>query len=488
MHDRLQAASADPSWGDIQNAWLQSAGGGDLHEPNQGKNLQSARRLCSDFVSGSVPSRARSVSRHRVCTKRVSLLAWSLLSLCGTSHGAEWYAQPTARGSVEYDDNRRLNPDEPEAELTERISPELLFGMRTPPLAIAGAVRADIGRSSDKELDRTDLFSRLVTVYEDELNSWGLIFDWRRESLLRTLIISATEVEVPGQDAEPDAPLPDPDDVSDEGDPALGDQERRETDVQRDRFRVSPIYRRALTERTVLELGHQFTSVVFEDIDTGDGSTLEDSTSHKIFGGLDFSLTPTYTLVGRVEYDRFDADTSSFDQVGVLGGVNHAFSQTFQGEVRAGFKHMSFSSDDDASGEDTNFVYNAVAVKQLPTGRAIAILQRDIQGGGSGNARALDQLDVQWDMEVVPQRGRFSFVGRVFRIENVDLGVPEAETETERVYFQLQPRFSWRFHPQLSVDISYRFRLNDPEGQDAAHSNAAIVGINYSFQRQSLSR
>lgn len=423
---------------------------------------------------------ARLASRCWVWPILARFLACSLLSLSSASHGAEWYAQPIMRGSVEYDDNRRLNPNEAEAELTERFSPQLLIGMRTPPLAIAGAMRADVGRSSDNELDRTDLFSNLTAAYEDELNSWFLGFDWRRETLLRTLIVDPVEIDEPVVDLE-EAPPPDPDDFSGDGDELPGTQVR--TDVQRDRFRISPVYSRSLSERTALDLGYRFSATVFEDIA---GSNLEDSTSHTIFGSLDFDLTPIDTLIGRVEYDRFDADTSSFDQVGVLGGVNHAFSETFEGVVLGGFKYTSFSSDDNASGQDTNFVYSAVFAKKLRTGRAFAVFQRDTQGGGSGNLRTVHQLDLQWNTELVPKQGFFSFAGRVFSIENIETGV-EAR-EPERVYFQLQPRFSWRFHPQLFVDISYRFRFNDPEEQDAAHSNAAIVGINYSFQRQSISR
>ncbi len=423
---------------------------------------------------------------QRAYTKLVLLFTLSALPSFSSPRAAEWYVQPAMRGSIEYDDNRRMFPDDPErgsfeeGELTERFSPALTLGMRTPALRILGGFRANVMQSSEQELDRTDLYSRLDTEYEDVLNRWDMHFDWRRDTTLTTAIVDPLE--------SPDTP-PDPGDVDDDQD--LGRSDDR-IPVQRNRFNIEPTYRRELTERTALDLGYHFRTTTYEDIggeSTVDGSPqngFEDSTSHDLSSGLEFLLTPVDTLIGRLLYSRFDAESSGFDQIGVVGGGSHSFSETLQAEIVGGFKHTWFSSDDSPSEQTDNFVYNAVIEKQLPTGSVFAVLDRDVRGGSFGDETTIDQLDLRLEMEVVPERGFVSFAGRVFRIAPTDTG--GEDPEPERVYFQLQPRFVWRLDPQLSIDLSYRYRFNDPEDRDSADSNAGIIGLSYTFEKRSMSR
>jgi hypothetical protein len=135
--------------------------------------------------------------------------------------------------------------------------------------------------------------------------------------------------------------------------------------------------------------------------------------------------------------------------------------------------------------DDTSFAFFATLEKQLRTGKVITILQRDVGGSGFGFARQIEQIDVQWNTEIVPDRWFFFLAGRAFRTETRGIGDPR----DDRTYFQIEPRLAWQLTRQLFLDISYRYRRDEREADSsAADSNAIILGLVYNFEKWSISR
>ena len=383
---------------------------------------------------------------------------------------AEWYAEPSVQGSVEYDDNRRLNVGEDEAELSELFMPELLLGVRTPALDLRTAARAEVIHSSDDELNRTNVFARLFGNYLTQRSRWDVDANWRRDTTLTTAIVDP--LEVPDEVPEPDTVV----------DPDIG---LVQAEVERNRIQLRPAYTYQLTELTDLALGYRFDDTFYDQNVQGTG--LVDSTSHRVLGGTSYKLTPIDNLIGRGEYGRFNSDETSFDQYGAWAGMNHSFSETFFGEVLVGFKHSESTGDDEDAGSDTSFVVNATAEKRFETGRALAIFQRDVDQDGFGSARRIEQLDVRYDWEIVPERWLFTLRSQVFRTRSLDLG--ETVEEDNRTYVQVQPRIRWQITRQLYLDFSYRYRFNDNENApESADANAALIGLQYVLDRLAMSR
>lgn len=382
---------------------------------------------------------------------------------------AEWYAEPSMQASVEYDDNRRLKVGRDEAELSELFMPELLLGVRTPVLDLRTAARAEVIHSSDGELNRTNLFARLFGNYLTQRGRWDVDANWRRDTTLTTVIVDP--LAPPGE-------IPPPDTVVDPGIGLVRDQ------VERNRIRFRPDYTYQLTELTDLELGYRFYDIFYDR--NVQGTSLVDSTSHRVLGGISYKLTPIDNLIGRGEYGRFDSDVTSFDQYGAWTGMNHRFSETFFGEVLVGFKRTESTRDDKDVGSDTSFVVNATAEKRFETGRALVIFQRDVVEGAFGSARRTEQLDVRYDWEIVPDRWSFTFGSQVFRTQSLGLGETVKE---DRIYVQVQPRIRWQITRQLYLDFSYRYRFNDNENApESADSNAAVIGLQYVLDRLAMSR
>ncbi|MGH8602923.1 MAG: hypothetical protein ACREXR_09185, partial [Gammaproteobacteria bacterium] len=106
--------------------------------------------------------------------------------------------------------------------------------------------------------------------------------------------------------------------------------------------------------------------------------------------------------------------------------------------------------------------------------------------GAFGSARGVEQLDVRYDWELVPERWFFTLQSQVFRIRSLDLG---ETVEEDRTYAQVQPRIRWQVTRQLYLDFSYRYRFIDNENApESADANAALIGLQYVFDRLAMSR
>ncbi len=398
----------------------------------------------------------------------------ALLALPLAAPAAEWFVRPRINTVIDYDDNRRLDPLDPQAELTERVVPSVAFGVRTPALDVVGTGRVEIVQSSDDDLDRENGFMGLTSIYTTPRNILEALVEWRQDSTNSFVNPFLDEGEEPG----PATPAVDPD-VS-----SLVRQE-----VQRTKVNFEPSWTHVLTPRTNLELGYRLSSTTFEDLP---GTDLEDSTQNTVQGGLTYQLTPIDTLIGRLEYSHFDSESSVFDQGSVLGGLGHSFTETLNAELLLGATYTTFEEeavDDDpgGSGDDTTFAVYLTVEKELKAGSVIASFQRDVGGGGFGLARRGTQFDARWDLEIVPSRLFFSLAGQAFKTE----AIQEGDSNDDRTYVQIEPKLRWQFLPQLALNISYRYRRNDRDelgSANAGDSNAGIIGLVYTFDKYAMSR
>jgi hypothetical protein len=385
---------------------------------------------------------------------------------------AEWYIEPSLGGGVEYDDNGQLDTP-PKSALSYSISPEFLFGVQTPSLHVRGAAHVDVIRSTDSELDETNVFSRLLSTYVTARNRWDINASLRRDTTRTTDIVDPAAI--PGETPTPSNPDIDL---------------FRITRVGRTLIGFEPTFSRVMTQRTNLNLGYRFGATFFdntgETVVDSQPHKLVDNQSHEIRGGVAYEYTPIDTITGRVAYTRFDADNFQFDQVRLLTGIRHSFSETLTGDLLAGATYTSSTSSNVSGGstDDIGFTFFATLEKQLRTGKVITILQRDVSGGGFGFARKIEEIDIQWNTEIVPNRWFFFLAGRAFRTETRGIGDPL----DNRTYYQIEPRLAWQLTRQLFLDISYRYRRNEQEVFGTADSNAIILGLVYNFDRWSISR
>lgn len=379
---------------------------------------------------------------------------------------AEWYIEPSLGGGVEYDDNALLDIP-PKSALTYSISPEFLFGVQTPSLHVRGAAHVDVSRSTNSELNQTNVFSRLLSTYVTARNRWNINASLRKDTTRTTDIVDPAAIR-----GEP--PTPSNPDIN------LVTTAR----VGRTYIGFEPTFSRVMTQRTNLDLGYRFGATFFGNTGT---TRLVDNQSHEIMGGVAYQYTPIDTITGKVTYTRFDSDNFQFDQIRLLTGIRHSFSETLRGDLLAGAVYTS-STSSNVSGESTDdigFTFLATLEKQLRTGKVITILQRDVSGGGFGFARKIEEIDIQWNTEIVPNRWFFFLAGRALRTSNIGI---IGDPRDNRTYYQIEPRLAWQLTRQLFLDISYRYRRNEEETFDAADSNAIILGLVYNFDRLSISR
>ena len=125
---------------------------------------------------------------------RAALPGLAVLLTCSSpTDAAEYFVRPIISAGLDYDDNRRLDPDNPKTVTTQRYFPTLLFGVRTPAVNTSGIARAEIIQADDDELDRTNGFMRLNTVYTTPRDLWDVAVEWRQDSTLNTSIVDPGE-------------------------------------------------------------------------------------------------------------------------------------------------------------------------------------------------------------------------------------------------------------------------------------------------------
>lgn len=397
----------------------------------------------------------------RLCVALPVLSAPSLL------YAAEFFAQPAMGVSVDADDNRRLATPAKSA-VTSLISPRLQLGVRTPVLDLTETARADIIRSTDNLLDSENVLSDLLGAYKSQLNTWKLRTFFQRDSLLTTLPIAVTENSVPDREAT-----------------GLDN-------VTRNRLRIEPGLERVLTERTRLELGYQFNLTTFD----APGTTgFEDYKEHTATVGLDYEYSPRDTLISEVEYTHFDSNDTQLDQYSLGAGLEHLFSENLKGRLVVGGRRTEVDSTVANAGNDTDFTVHAVLTQELPTGALLAEYRRDVRGSGFGNALQVNQIDIRWDKEIVPNRWHFRLAARFADFDRIGSGATgsnatlQGQSSSARTYYQFQPGIVYRLTPQFSLDLSYRYRRNErKEPASETDSNAVILTMLYQFDPFSVSR
>jgi hypothetical protein len=386
------------------------------------------------------------------------LLLCSFLAVPTSLRAAEWYIEPSLRGNVGYDSNPFLTSTNPKSALRYTISPEFLFGVRTPSLDTRGIARVDVIRSTEERLDQTNIFSRLLSTYQDARNTWDIDANLLRYTTFTTTIFSAA---IPGVTPTPNQVF----------NPVIGLTPVKTGATQ---IGFTPTFSREMTWRTNLELGYRFSTFLFDETNAG----LVNSHTNQVRGGVGYKLTPIDTIYARMEYNRFDSDVTQTDWISLLGDIRHSFSRTLTGDFNAGASYYS------AKGRIFPTFF-ATLQRRLPTGSFTTILQRNIYGGAFGTPVGIEQINVLWNIEIVPERWLFSLAGLALHSENIGVGGNPANNRT---YFQIEPRLSWQLTRQLFLDLSYRYRRSDRESLGTADSNAVLFGLVYNFDKLSISR
>ncbi len=396
-------------------------------------------------------------------TLLIVLCFLSIMSFSHTLPAAEWSLQPSLSLKAEYNDNIRLTTGPHDSVTGRTVSPQINFGRATETSQVNLRMLLNFTSYSGDEVNDLDeqilvLSSRFRTT---ERTTWRLDGRYRRDNLFRTIDIDSEEETGEGDDT----------------DIGLVDVK-----VRRNRLTLRPSWTHQLTERSSLRLGYRLTDVSYsEAAGTGlvdyERHLVESIFSHKITVKDDFTVTGSVS-----RYRAPDTDTET-DNTQILVGIRHAFSETAQGRLSAGFRETvetRGTADDRSSG----VVWEAGLRQRSELTTLDGVFRRSVSPSGAGSSVESNQLRVKLRRKVSP---KLSFLLRAKFFRNKAL--EGSTTGVNRRYYVIEPGLRWRWTREWFIYGSYRYRRQKYDDQaEAAKSNAVLLGVAYRWPKLGVSR
>lgn len=440
------------------------------------KSVPCTRNSWANVICVTLASFAR---EHKLSLPFASLLRtiWGVIILImvpSVTLAQAWVVQPSVRLDGIYDDNFRLETEDPDEITTARISPAVEVSRRTETVDIAGLLRVDgnFYYGDDEGID--DQSNQLLDFSYfrlGELSRFGGVLSFQRDTLLRT---------IRSFEGAEDITVDPPDDV-DEGIVEAAN-------VDRQQIVLGPSWRRVLTERAEVGLSYEFTDTTLGDteglvvaqpeagVDTG--FSLTEYQTHQVNAELLTRVTEVDRLVLPFEYLRYDAKDldRQYNNYDLRAGVAHEFSETTSALFTAGARYTEFDGADfgqEAGTSDTGFTALLSGTKIAGLTTFTGALERTTAPSVSGNLVETDQLALNVS-RILSERFSFLLRSRFFETEAIN----ELASGANRRFIAIQPRLHYDLSPAWALETAYEYRREKEFAEtESADSNAVFLSL-----------
>ncbi|MCP3670183.1 MAG: hypothetical protein GY814_07070 [Gammaproteobacteria bacterium] len=372
----------------------------------------------------------------------------------GQAAAEKWYFEPVVSMRIGYNDNTQLKTDSEIETTASYITGYAAFGFRTEVSDVSLTAKM-IDRRFDnyKDLNTNDQFIKLKSSVRSGQNRFGLGADYQREST-RT-----SEFDYSGYSS---------------------------TNKIKITKSVSPYWSRALTERTSLQLGGDYTDVVYEDAElTG----LSDYTNKSIYASMQHSLSERTMLQAVASKSLYSSDSTEFDSTSVQVGFDYRLSETFSVDLLLGPKYIKSEYVGSSGKESSSDVGRLIDIGfrkefELTTVNGSIATSESAGGGGKMTRSTSLNLSLQHKLSA---RSTFNLSGTT---QQNEAGGGSDDSSLDRTYFSVEPKLSWKASPWWTVTGSYRYRRSEYTSLDdgAAESNALYLTLMYVWPKESLGR
>ncbi|MBU2478442.1 MAG: outer membrane beta-barrel protein [Gammaproteobacteria bacterium] len=406
----------------------------------------------------------------------VTLVAFSL-----NLHAAEWVAEPSISLREEYNDNLRLTTiDDHEDTWTTTLDPRLKLSRRTEQwdLNASARVRAQAYEGGDGIDNTVDNFLDLASRRRFERGSWDASVSQINDTTTQT------------EELDLDTGLT-----------------IRQIDRTRRSYTIGSEY--MFTETTWLQGSVGYRTAEYDDnVSVGGGSTDYDTLSPsltivhqlnprtQVFGVYSHAITKydnnrdtestTDSLQLGAEYNF----TETWKLNGSVGYQQTQTDQTFTIPVpRSGFEAFFPSIFDVARVteeiEDSGLVFNMDLSRTFETGSLGLIGSRSVNPGSDGNSSEVNSLTLRGSRKF---SAKLSGNLAVSYLQSSEIGT--IITDRDRTRYRIAPSLAWQLDRDLRLDAGYTYTSvdNDTASNDTATSNAAFIGLGYTWPRMAVSR
>lgn len=372
----------------------------------------------------------------------------------GQALAEKWYFEPKVSARLGYNDNTQLSTGSEIETFTSYLTGDAAFGFRTE-VSDASLTAKMIDRRFDDNayLNTNDQFLKFRSSVRSGLDLFGLGADYEREST-RT-----SEFDFTGYTT---------------------------TNKLRITKSINPYWDRTLTERTSLRLGGGYTKVAYEDAGlTG----LSDYTYKSAYASMQHKLSERTSLQAVANRSLYSSESTEFDSTSVQFGVNHMFSETFSVNLLLGpnytkSKFMGTGGMESAS--DLGRLIDVGFRKEFEVTSVNGSLNTSESAGGGGKMTRRTSLNLSLRHKL-SARTTFNLSGTAQQNES---GGGSNDSSSDRTYFSVEPKLSWKATPWWTLTGSYRYRQSENTSSDdgAAKSNAVYFNVEYVWPKESLGR
>jgi len=414
--------------------------------------------------------------RTRVALRGLGVALGGILPLLAAdpSHGAEWSFEPSVGLRTEYNDNIQLTPEPHPAVWGMILSPDLKFSGATETLTVKGGLNLGFTRYLDQpqyNIDSYDLYLR--SSYKLERDVLGLDIDAIRDSTM------ASELTTTGV--------------------VLAYSPRNQLNVK-------PSWSRAITEATSINASYGYSNTNYQDTS---GTSLTGYLEQLASVGTQSKVDEGKVLNLAAYYERYETRPSQTRQntVGVLGGYDHAFSETLHSVFLVGWRWTRTTLSSQAlicdgpiingicSGTVTEttavqkenssgLTLNATLEKRSETDTVRGVISQEVNPSGAGSLVQTQRVGVAWTRQWSPTLS-----------SNIDAGAYQTQyiggvvTSSNSRYFSLNSSLSWRLSEAWRVDAGYSYaRQKYDSAPVAASANVVYLVLSYAWPKLSVSR
>ena len=254
---------------------------------------------------------------------------------------------------------------------------------------------------------------------------------------------------------------------------------RVQDNKRRRRWFVAPGWEHQLNERLSANVDASYQDIDYED--AGRRTGLFDYIYATVGGGLTYGLNERTQLLGRLSYDRYEADDidNESDTYGILGGASYGLSETWSVTALLG-ERQSELRDTGGNDNSTGGQFDLSTRKQFETGTLNVGANRSIVPSGDGEVQERTGVNLSWNQQIVP-RWRWLLNADAYRNEE-----PSGNRSgSDRDYVSVTPRLRYQLAREWSLDAGYRYRYQKyDDNSDSAQSNAVFFTLAYSPRRE----
>ena len=381
---------------------------------------------------------------------RINLFALLGAAVCATpTYSAEWSIEPAVSLRSEYDDNIRLTPSAHESVAGLSLSPQVKLNYESEIALLSGSGALNIRRySPDSALDTTDTLLHLIGHHKYETGSYGLTVDYVKDTTLESELQQTGQIQVR---------------------------------TPRRSLNVRPDSMLRVTERMDLAAGYRYSDVTY---DNASSLGLFDYRFHTLYSTLEYKVTQLDEATASLSYSRYDPSNSALrlNDASFLLGYKRSLSETAKGLVSAGI--VNISGPGAPTGATQRAVGNASLDRQYDRGTLGIRLSREIEPSASGSLALVNRAAIASSFRPLETVSLF-LDGAIYRTTYVSF-VPASGEST---YFQAEPRVTWTFMRDWSLQAGYLYRhLKYRTEPSAATGNLVYVSLGYNWPKLAASR